>query len=65
MKYDNLPTIKSTSFLVISYGNQLRSDDGIGQQVSDEVERWNLPQVQVKSLHQLTPELADNLSKVD
>ena len=37
MKYDNLPTIKSTYFLVISYGNQLRSDDGIGQQVSDEV----------------------------
>ena len=65
MKHEKPPTAKSTSFLIIGYGNQLRGDDGIGPQVAEAVEQWNLPQIQVKSLHQLTPELADDLAKVD
>lgn len=53
------------TFLIMGYGNSLRGDDGIGQQVAGEVEQWNLPQVTVKTLHQLTPELAEDLAQVD
>ena len=65
MTPNQFPIPNSPSFLVIGYGNSLRGDDGIGQQVAAEWEQWNLPQVQVKSLHQLTPELAEDLAKVD
>ncbi len=53
------------SFLVIGYGNPLRGDDGIGQQVAEQVERWNLPNVQTQAVHQLTPEIAADLAGVD
>lgn len=44
--------------LIIGYGNTLRSDDGIGQKVAEEVEKWDDPKVRSLYLHQLTPELA-------
>ncbi len=43
--------------LIIGYGNTLRSDDGIGQKVAEEVEKWGDPRVRSLYLHQLTPEL--------
>lgn len=51
--------------LVIGYGNELRSDDGVGQRVADAVEAWGLPNVHSLSVHQLTPELAEILAQVD
>lgn len=53
------------SFLVIGYGSQLRGDDGIGQAVAMQVEQWNIPNLRSHSLHQLTPELAEELATVD
>ncbi len=50
--------------LVIGYGNILRGDDGAGRVVADEVKRWNLPRVKSHSIHQLTPELAEEISQV-
>ncbi|MBE9225049.1 hydrogenase maturation protease [Phormidium sp. LEGE 05292] len=53
------------SFIVIGYGNDLRSDDGIGPRVANEVEAWGLPNVKSLALHQLTPEIADTIKDVD
>lgn len=49
--------------LVIGYGNTLRSDDGIGQWVAQQVEKWQLPHVRSLSMFQLTPELAEEISQ--
>ena len=43
---------------VIGYGNDLRSDDAIGQRVAKSVARWRRPGVMAIAAHQLTPELA-------
>ena len=51
--------------LVIGYGNDLRGDDGIGVRVAEIVAGWHLPEVRSRSLHQLTPELAADLTEVD
>lgn len=51
--------------LVIGYGNSLRSDDGIGLKVANEVEHWGIAGVQGLAIHQLTPELAASLAEVD
>ena len=51
--------------LIIGYGNSLRSDDGIGERVADIVASWHLPEVRSLSRFQLTPELAQDLAKVD
>ncbi len=51
------------SFLVIGYGNTLRSDDGVGQIVATEVASWKIPSVVALSLHQLTPEIAEILAQ--
>jgi hydrogenase maturation protease len=44
--------------LVIGYGNDLRSDDGAGRVVADRIEAMGFRGVKVRSVHQLTPELA-------
>lgn len=54
----------SSTVLVIGYGNLLRGDDGIGQTVAMRVEEWELPAVRSRSVHQLMPELAQELSEV-
>lgn len=50
--------------LILGYGNALRSDDGLGWQVAVQLFRANRsPDVEVLPCHQLTPELADPISK--
>ena len=48
--------------LVIGYGNTLRSDDGAGQIVANEVAKWRWANVRSLSVHQLTPELAEEIA---
>jgi hydrogenase maturation protease len=51
--------------LVLGYGNRLRGDDGLGLAVADVVAGWRLPGVEVRTLHQLVPELAEVIAKTD
>ena len=51
--------------LVIGYGNDLRSDDGAGRVVADRIAAMGLPDVAVRSMSQLTPELALEITLVD
>ena len=53
------------SLLVIGFGNTLRCDDGVGPKAVLAVEELGLPGVRTLTCPQLTPELADPLSKVD
>jgi hydrogenase maturation protease len=57
--------MRSGAVLVIGYGNDLRGDDGAGQRAAAQVDGWRTPGVQVRSLHQLTPELAYPLATAD
>ena len=52
-----------TSILIVGYGNPLRSDDGLGCLVAEQLR--NLPHAQVLACHQLTSDLAELLSKVE
>jgi len=50
--------------LVIGYGNPLRTDDGIGQiLVKRLADRLRSPAVRIITTHQLTPELAEPISR--
>jgi hydrogenase maturation protease len=51
--------------LVIGYGNLLRGDDGVGAIAAETVASWHLPGVRTLSLHQLTPELADDIAQAE
>lgn len=51
--------------LVIGYGNPLRGDDGVGQDVALAVTRWQLAHVSTLCVHQLMPELAATLVRYD
>ncbi len=51
--------------LVIGYGNDLRSDDGAGRVVAERLDALALPGVTVRSVIQLTPELALEITKSD
>jgi hydrogenase maturation protease len=51
--------------LVIGYGNTLRSDDGVGVWVADRIAALHLPDVDVKTCHQLFPELAADILHYD
>ena len=53
------------NFLVIGYGNTLRSDDGAGQKVAEKIAEWELPEVRSLAVHQLTPELAEKIAQAD
>jgi hydrogenase maturation protease len=49
--------------LVIGVGSELRSDDAVGRRVVESVGRRRPPeQLEVRSVHQLTPELADAMT---
>jgi hydrogenase maturation protease len=50
-------------FLVIGYGNTLRRDDGAGAKVAEALSALKLPGVRTVSCHQLTPELAEPISR--
>lgn len=49
-------------FLVIGYGNTLRSDDGVGAKVAAAIDELALPGVTALVSHQLTPELTEPVS---
>jgi hydrogenase maturation protease len=52
--------------LILGYGNSLRSDDGLGWQVAVQLFRANMsPEVLVLPCHQLTPELAEPVSRAE
>ncbi len=48
--------------IAIGYGNELRSDDGIGQRVAKALQLSN---VKSFAVHQLTPEFTENLAYAD
>jgi hydrogenase maturation protease len=50
--------------LVIACGNSLRGDDGVGHAAADIVKSWQTPGVKVLSVHQLVPELIDEMKEV-
>lgn len=47
--------------LVIGYGNILRSDDGVGVWIADRIAALHLPNVAVRTCHQLHLELVPDL----
>jgi hydrogenase maturation protease len=49
--------MQSFSILIIGYGNNLRSDDGVGRYLAEIIDQQQLPLVKTLSVHQLTPEL--------
>ena len=51
-----------SNIVAIGYGNNLRSDDGIGQRVANTLQ---LPNVKSLAVRQLTPELAEILVNAD
>ncbi|MGC8785024.1 MAG: hydrogenase maturation protease [Armatimonadota bacterium] len=51
------------TLLVIGYGNTLRQDDGFGWRVAERLLQEQVEGVQVIACHQLTPELAESLSR--
>lgn len=55
----------ATDFLIIGYGNTLRSDDGIGPRVADAIACWQLPHVRAIAAPQLTPEMAEALATAE
>ncbi|MGD0746146.1 MAG: hydrogenase maturation protease [Verrucomicrobiota bacterium] len=59
---ENPQETAAADFLVIGYGNTLRSDDGVGAKVAAAVAELALPGVVALARHQLTPELAEPIS---
>jgi hydrogenase maturation protease len=51
--------------LVIGYGNTLRSDDGAGYRVAEQVAEWGIEGVRSHPCHQLMPELAAEIAEAD
>jgi hydrogenase maturation protease len=52
--------------LIVGYGNCMKSDDGLGWQVAVQLFRSNTcPDVEVLPCHQLTPELAEPVSRAE
>ena len=50
-------------WLVLGYGNELRSDDAVGPLIARAVAAWGDPDVDARDLHQLTPEFAEPISR--
>ena len=51
------------NYLVIGYGNTLRSDDGVGYRVAEIVATWAVAGVRSLPCHQLTPDLAVEIAQ--
>jgi hydrogenase maturation protease len=52
--------------LIIGYGNPLRGDDGLGWHAAQCLAAvLNKPEVEIIACHQLTPELAEPISRAD
>jgi hydrogenase maturation protease len=53
------------SVVIIGYGNELRGDDAAGPLVAQAVAEWDVPGTLALVVHQLTPELAENVATAD
>jgi hydrogenase maturation protease len=51
--------------LVIGCGNPLRGDDAAGLRAAEAVAAWAIPGVRALAVHQLVPELAEQLAAAD
>jgi len=51
--------------LLICFGNEIRSDDGVAIHLAREFEKLKFSQVKVITSHQLIPELAETISQFD
>lgn len=49
--------------LIIGYGNDLRTDDALGPALARAAAAWRLPHLETVAAHQLTPELAERVSR--
>jgi hydrogenase maturation protease len=50
--------------LIIAYGNPLRSDDGVAWRAAEQLQnKFPLQEVEIQTLHQLSPELAESISR--
>jgi hydrogenase maturation protease len=58
-------TVTALNMLVIGYGNDLRSDDGVGPRVAEAVTGWQQSGLTALAAHQLLPELIADLASVD
>jgi len=61
----SLPTPLGRRWLVLGYGNELRRDDAVGPLVARAAAAWGDPLIDARDLHQLTPELAEPISRAD
>lgn len=50
--------------LIVGYGNPLRGDDGLGWHAAEAL-RATLPEAEILAVHQLTPELAEDVSRAE
>lgn len=58
------PLPERPKMIVIGYGNPLRGDDGAGRLLADALKRSvGENRIEVRSVHQLTPELAEEISR--
>jgi hydrogenase maturation protease len=55
----------NTHTLIIGIGNPLRSDDGLGWAVAEQLSQAGDPACTIRTVHQLTPELAQWMSTAD
>lgn len=51
--------------LVIACGNRLRGDDGVAHAAAEMLIAWQLPGVRVLIVHQLTPELIEEVKQAE
>jgi len=52
--------------LILGYGNPLRSDDGLGWRAAEDLAgKFSCDDVEIRSCHQLTPDLVESISKAD
>jgi hydrogenase maturation protease len=49
--------------LVIGYGNPLRQDDGVGWHVAEQLDASPGADLEIRTSHQLTPEMAEPVSR--
>ena len=54
-----------TNTLIIGYGNTLRNDDGVGYRLAERIATLSLLGLEVLASHQLTPDLAEAIAKVN
>jgi len=53
-------------FLIVAYGNPLRSDDGVAWRAAEALAaKYSEPDVEIVTVHQLGPEIADSISRAE